>query len=140
MNRPLLVRQAERYAHVFLCTGPPGQASFWLPAPGASRSSAAARERRGLHVEAEFDDVAVAHDVVLALDADLADCAGRGQRTGRDQVVVGDDLGLDEAALEVGVDDPRRLRGGRAGPDRPGPGFLGARGQEGLQAERAEAG
>ena len=31
-----------------------------------------------------------------------------------DEVVEGDDLGLDEAALEVGVDDAGGLRGGGA--------------------------
>ena len=38
------------------------------------------------------------------------------------------------------MDDTRRLRGASAGPDRPRPGFLRARGQEGLQPERAEPG
>ena len=58
-----------------------------------------------LHVEAELHDVAVLHDVVLALDPGLAGRAGLGDRAGLDQVVVADDLGLDEALLEVGVDD-----------------------------------
>src|SRR5690348_8617793 len=60
---------------------------------------------RWSHVEAELDDVAIGHDVVLALHADLAGGLGGGHRTGRHQVVVRDDLGLDEATLEVGVDD-----------------------------------
>src|SRR5690349_435090 len=94
----------------------------------------------GLHVEAELDDVAIAHDVVLALDAGLARGAGGGQRAGRDEVVVGNHLGLDEPALEVAVDDAGRLRRRRASLDRPGPGLLGASGEEGLQAERAEPG
>src|SRR5690349_23055433 len=92
----------------------------------------------GSDVEAEFDDVAVAHDVVLALDAGLARGPGGGQRAGRDQVVVGDYLGLDKAALEVGVDDAGRLGRGRPDRDLPGPGFLRPRGQERLQAERPE--
>ena len=37
------------------------------------------------------------------------------------------------------MDDAGRLRRGRAGRDRPRPGLLGARGEEGLQAERPEA-
>ena len=89
---------------------------------------------------AELHDVAVAHDVVLAFDAGLARGAGGGHGARRDQVVVGDHLGLDEAPLEVAVDDAGRLRCRGAGLDRPGPGFLRARGEEGLQAERAEAG
>src|SRR5690348_17624263 len=90
----------------------------------------------GSDVEAEFDDVAVAHDVVLALDAGLARGPGGGQRAGRDQVLVGDHLGLDEAALEVAVDDAGCLRRRRANLNRPGPGLLRARSEEGLQAER----
>src|SRR5262249_19830435 len=75
-------------------------------------------------VKAELDDVAVLHDVVLALDASLARRAGGRDRAGRDQVVVGDDLGLDEALLEVGVDHAGRLGGGRADRDLPGAGLL----------------
>src|SRR5271166_5099490 len=56
------------------------------------------------HVEAELDHVAIAHHVFLALDPGLAGGPGRGDRPGRHQVVEGDDLGLDEPALEVGVD------------------------------------
>src|SRR5690606_40888467 len=89
-------------------------------------------------VEAKLHHVAVLHHVVLAFDAYLA--GGPGGRHGArgDEVVVRDDLGLDEAALEVGVDDPRRL--GRGGPDRddPGSGLLWARGEERLQPEGAK--
>src|SRR5215813_13969573 len=95
---------------------------------------------QALHVEAELDHVAVLHDVVLALDAGLARGARRRYRPGRDQVVVGDDLGLDEAALEVAVDHAGRLRGGRPDGDLPGPRLLGPSGQERGQPQRAEAG
>src|SRR5689334_14761064 len=90
--------------------------------------------------EAELHDVAVAHDVVLAFDPGLARSPGGGQRACRDEVVVGDYLGLNEPALEVAVDDAGRLWRRRASLDRPGPGLLGASGKEGLQAERAEPG
>src|SRR4051794_6463339 len=70
-------------------------------------------------VEAELHDVAVGHDVVLALDphptAGLRLC----HRPGLHQLVEADDLGLDEPTLEVGVDDARGLRGGGADRDRP---------------------
>ena len=55
-----------------------------------------------------------------------------------DEVVVRDDLGLDEAALEVGVDDARGLRRGGALLDLPGVDLLGPRRQVGLQPERVE--
>src|ERR1700761_7128790 len=93
-----------------------------------------------LHIEAELDHLAALHDVVLALDAGLARRAGRRYRAGRHQVVEGDDLGLDEALLEVGVDHAGRLRGGCADRDLPGAGFLRASSEEGLQSEGAEAG
>ena len=52
----------------------------------------------------------MAHDVVLALDARLARGARGGDGARGDQIVVGDHLGLDEAPLDVAVDDTRRLR------------------------------
>src|SRR5690349_23004463 len=73
------------------------------------------------HVEAELHDVAVRHDVVLALHADPTSLLGLEHGAGSDEVVEGDDLGLDEAALEVGVDDAGGLGGRGALLDRPGP-------------------
>ena len=62
--------------------------------------------------------------------------ARRGDAAERREVVVGDDLGLDEALLEVGVDDAGRLRGLPALLDRPGAHLLLTRGEIGLQAEQ----
>ena len=90
-------------------------------------------------VEAELHDVAVLHDVVLALHAGLALGARLGDRAGGDEVGERDDLGLDEAALEVGVDDARGLRGLPALVDRPRARLLRAGGEVRLQAERVEA-
>ena len=64
---------------------------------------------------------------------------GLGHGAGLDQVVEGDHFGLDEAALEVGVDHAGGLRGGVALVDGPGPRFLGPGRQVGLQAEGVEA-
>src|SRR5690606_8578052 len=86
-----------------------------------------------LDVEAELHHVPVLHDVVLALHAGLALRAGLGDRAGLDEVGEGDDLGLDEALLEVGVDDAGGLGGGGAALDGPGAGLLGAGGEVGLQ-------
>src|SRR5262249_30529861 len=89
---------------------------------------------------AELDHVAVLHDVVLALDACLPRGPRGGDRPGGDQVVVGHDLGLDEAPLEVAMDHPGRLGCRRPDADRPGPGFLWPGGQERGQPERGEPG
>ena len=64
--------------------------------------------------------VAVLHLVGLALDAELAGFAGARLALARDVVLIGDGLGADEALLEVGMDDRRRLGGGGTGLDRPG--------------------
>src|SRR5262249_58195986 len=78
----------------------------------------------------ELDDVAVAHDVVLALDPRLAGGTGGRDRARGDQVVVRHHLGLDEPALEIGVDHPGRLRRGGADGDLPSARLLRPGGQE----------
>ena len=52
------------------------------------------------------------------------------------QIVVGHGLGLDEAALEIGVDDARGFRRGVAGVNRPGADFLFAGGEISPQTEQ----
>ena len=59
-------------------------------------------------------------------------------RAGLHQVLEADHLGLDEPTLEVGVDDPGRLRGGVADVDGPRPRLLRPGRQERLQPERGE--
>ena len=90
------------------------------------------------HVEAEVDDVAILHDVVLALDADLAFLACGGDAAGGDEVVVVDDLGADEAALEVRMDLAGGFRCRRALDNGPGAALIRAGRQEGLQAQEVE--
>src|ERR1700722_20753555 len=104
----------------------------------AIRNAAAAQPV--MFSEAELDDVAVAHHVVLALNARLARGPRRGDRASRHEVIEGHDLGLDEAALKIGVDDAGGLGGGGPGRDRPGPGLLRAGGQERRELERGKAG
>src|SRR5438552_18825286 len=89
----------------------------------------------GSHVEAEMRGVAVAHDVVLALDVQLGGGAAGGLGAELDEVLPPDDLGLDEAALEVGVDDAGGLRGPGAALDRPGAALVRAGGEEGDEVE-----
>ena len=92
--------------------------------------------KSGLHVEAEDHHVAVLHDVVLALHAEPAGLARAGLAAERHVVVIADRLGLDEAALEVGVDDTCGLGGLGTDSNRPGADLLGAGGEEALQAEQ----
>ena len=57
-----------------------------------------------LNVEQEVDDVAVLHDVVLALAADQALCLGGSHGAAGLHILKGNDLGADETPLEIGVD------------------------------------
>src|SRR5215813_5351367 len=80
-------------------------------APAKPRRTVAGRMRPPSiksHVEAEMGDVAVAHDVVLAFDVQLGGGAAGGLGAELDQVLPPDDLGFDEAALEIGVDGAGR--------------------------------
>jgi hypothetical protein len=61
-------------------------------------------ENLGSDVELEVDHVAVADDVFLALEGELRVGAAGGLGAELDEVFPPDDFGLDEAALEVGVD------------------------------------
>ena len=66
--------------------------------------------RHALDVELEVHDVAVLHDVVLALLAQAARRTAAGLAAKAHVVVERGRLGLDEAALEVGMDDAGGLR------------------------------
>src|SRR5579871_3976973 len=88
-------------------------------------------------VEPKVHDVAFADEVVLALEAHLSRIPSARLPAAGDVVVEADDLGADEAALEVGVDHAGRLRRGRTTPDRPGADLLRAGGEVGLQPEQA---
>src|SRR3954452_8832433 len=77
-----------------------------------------------LDVEADLEHVAVEHLVVLALDAQLAFGLRLGPAADGQQLVPADDLGADEPALQVGMDDPGALGCLRAGSERPGPALL----------------
>ena len=57
-----------------------------------------------LDVEAEVHDVAILHDIFLALDVEQAGIAHGGFGAQTDVVVVLDDLGADEAFLNVSMD------------------------------------
>ena len=113
-------------------------------AASATRSSIGWRPRgtkaaTGLPAEEDLDDVAVLDPVRLALRAEPAGLARVGHRAERQQVLVGDGLGPDEALGEIRVDRAGGVDGGRAVADRPGPDLVGAGGQERDQAEQPVA-
>jgi len=85
------------------------------------------------------DDVAVLDEVVLSFHAHGPPALGSGLRAVAKQLVPADHLGLDEAALEVGVDDARRLGGTEALADHPGAAFVLAHREVALQPEERES-
>src|ERR1700694_6127591 len=90
--------------------------------PGSAAHRFAVRRVRGTQAsrrEPEMDDVAVGDDVILALEPKLAGVARAGLAAERHVVLPGDDLGADEAALEIAVDDAGGLRRPRAARPRP---------------------
>ena len=87
-------------------------------------------------VEPEVDHVAVLDHILLALAAQQALFLGGVDAAAADHVVVGDDLGPDEAPLDVGVDLSGGLRSLGALADGPGPALVLAVGQEGDQAQQ----
>jgi excinuclease ABC subunit C len=95
-------------------------------------SNAIDRETKpvGLDVEQEVGNIAVLDDVGLPFEPQLARLAGLRQATGFDQIVIAHDFGSNEATLDVRVDHPGRLHGGRTGSDRPGTAFVRSDGEE----------
>src|SRR5574337_287752 len=89
-------------------------------------------------VEQEIQHVAVFDDVILPFGAHLAGFLRALFAAAGDEVVEGDGLRADEAALEVAVDHARRLRRGVADVDRPGAHLLRPGGEVGLQAEQLD--
>src|SRR4029077_10837083 len=87
-----------------------------------------------LDIEPEVRDVAVLHDVLLAFEAEEAGVAAGGEGLQADEVVAGDDLGADEAALDVGMDGAGGVSGTAAATDRPGAHLVLADGEEGDDA------
>src|SRR2546422_4331970 len=108
--------------------------------PNCHRIATGGGEKARLYREAEVDDVAVLDDVVLALEPQLPRLAALGLAPEAHELVVGDHLGADEAALDVAVDLARRLEGRRAAADRPGPALVLAGGEEADQVEERVAG
>src|SRR5699024_10246994 len=92
------------------------------------------------YVKPELHHVAVAHDVVFAFHAHPAGRLRRVHGAGCHQFVKRNDLGFDETALEVGMDDAGSLGGRRSLGNRPCPCCLRTGRQGGLKPKRVETG
>src|SRR5262245_17845182 len=88
------------------------------PAPNTMTVTAAAS--RASDVQPEVNHVAFLDDIGLALEPQLAGFARALLAAPRDVLVVADDLGANEAALEVRMDRTGRLRRRRVALRRPG--------------------
>src|SRR5271154_3359939 len=114
-------------------------ASAW-PANAIVSSARTTKRRRIMvspcrsHIELEQHHVAVLDDVLLAFHAVEPLLAGGGDRAAAQEIIVGDGLGLDEAALEIRMDHAGGFRRGVARVNRPRAHFLLARREVGAQA------
>ena len=88
------------------------------------------------NVEKEVDNVAVLHDILLTLRTDQPLGLGIGHGTAILQILKGNHLGADKAALKVGVDFTGGLRGLGALFDGPGAALILAVGQERDKAQQ----
>ena len=78
-----------------------------------------------LYIKQKLDDIAVVHDVFLALGAlQTLGLDGGVVEVGVLQILVGNDLGADEAALEVADESYRQPQGLGAALDGPGAALL----------------
>src|SRR2546428_7412484 len=103
---------------------------FQAPPAGASRSGPQPSD-----FESEERDIAILHHIVAAFEPHLTAFPSGGVGPRGDEVIVGDDLGLDEPTLDVAVDDARGLRRLRALANRPGPNLRIAGGHAGGKAQ-----
>src|SRR3546814_803460 len=94
----------------------------------------------GSDVELEVHDVPVLHQVFLALLPQLPGLLRPAFTPQRDEVVIGDRLGTDEAVLHVGVNFTCCLRGLGTLVNGPCAGLLGPHGEESQQVEQLVAG
>src|SRR5438477_1134149 len=86
--------------------------------------------RSRLLIEPEVHHVVVLHDVRFQFKALFAGAFGLRLTARRDEVRKADDLGADEALLNIRVNSPGGLPCRQAGADGPGAIFFSANGQE----------
>ena len=116
-----------------------GQFGFKMLHTAPFRENGGGSPPRSLYVEEEFHDVAVLHDVFLALGTDEALFLAGRDRAVLDERFVRHDGGADEAALEIAVDLAGGLRRLGALLDRPCADLLGSCGQEADEPQKPVA-
>jgi len=92
------------------------------------------------HIKPEQGHIAVLHDILFSFTADQAFFLAGGHAAQIPERFEGNDLGTDEAALEIGVDLAGCLRRLGALGDGPGAALVLAAGQEGNEAQQVVAG
>src|SRR4051794_30131517 len=93
-----------------------------------------------LHIKEEIQHIAIFHDVFLALGAHLSSLLCSLFALVGNEIVKGNGLCTNEAALKIGMDDASRLRSCRADSYRPCTDFFHARGKVALQSQQLEGG
>src|ERR1700683_3472834 len=91
---------------------------------------------RPLDIEAKMHDVAFAHQVFLAFEPQPPGIPRTGLAAKVDVILERNDLGANESALEVGVNNAGGLRRGAAGAHRPGAHLFWSGGEIGQQSEQ----
>ena len=93
-----------------------------------------------LDVELEQHQIAVLGDVFLAFLAHLSRILAGLLAAQRNEIVIRDGLGANEATLKIGVNGPRRFRRLGAFSDRPGANLFGSLSEERDQVEKLVTG
>src|ERR1043166_825292 len=88
-----------------------------------------------LDIKSEENYVAVAHNVIFSFQPSFSCFASFRQRTGGDQIIIGNRSGRDKTALEIGMDGSGGSCGLVARVNGPGARLLFAGGKKGAQAE-----
>src|SRR6185503_2144507 len=89
-----------------------------------------------LHIEPEMHNVSILNNVLFSFQLQLALLAATRFAPEFHQILEASDLRSDESALDVRVNNARRLMRGRAALDRPSPAFVLTRSQKADQVEQ----
>ena len=87
------------------------------------------------HVEEEMHDISVLHQIIFTFCGQFACCAALRLSTQGDEIVILDDLGPYETALDIRMDDTGTLRRLIAGTECPCANLVTAGGEECTEIE-----